>query len=51
MDFYNLFTIYVVKVMESIADIPSELQCMSYLENSSQLPVREVLVILPFDFF
>ena len=46
MDFYNFFTIYVVKVKESIADIPTELQCLSDLENPSQLPVWEVLVIL-----
>ena len=43
MDFHNFYTIYVLKVMESIADISTELQCLSDLENPSQLPVREVL--------
>ena len=39
-------TIYVkFKVKESIADIPTELPCPSDLQNKSQLPVREVLVI------
>ena len=38
-EFYNLFTIFVVKVKESIADIPTELRCLSDLENLSQLPV------------
>ena len=32
--------------MESIADIPIELPCSSDLENPSQFPVREVLMIL-----
>ena len=53
MDFHNFFTIYVIKVKESIADIPIELSCLSDLdlENPSQLSVREVLVILSYIFF
>ena len=51
MDFYNFFTIYVVKVKESTADIPTELRCLSDLENPSKLPVWEVLVILSYEFF
>ena len=39
MNFHNFFTIYVFKVKESIADIPTELRCSSDLENPSQLPV------------
>ena len=50
MDFYNFFTIYVVKVKESIADILTELLCLIDLENPNQLPVREVLVILSYKF-
>ena len=48
MDFWNVFTIYVVKVRKSIADIPTELRCLSDLGNASQLPVWEVLVIVSF---
>ena len=51
MDFHNFFTIYVFKVKESIADIPTELPCLSDLDNPSQLPVREVLMILSYIFF
>ena len=51
MDFHNFYTIYVFKVKESIADIPTELPCLSGLENPSQLPVREVLVILSYKFW
>ena len=43
MDFHNFFSIYVFKVKESIADIPSELLCLGDLENPGQLPVQEVL--------
>ena len=50
MDFHNFYTIYVLKVKESIADIPTELRCLSDLENPSQLPVREVLMILSYEF-
>ena len=50
MDFHNFYTVYVYKVKESIADIPTELPCLSDLENPSQLPVREVLMILPYEF-
>ena len=51
MDFHNFFTIYVVKVMESIAYIPTELRCLSDLTNPSHLPVWEVLVILSYNFW
>ena len=50
MDFYNFNSIYVFKVKESIADIPTELPCLSDLENPSQLTVREVLMILSYKF-
>ena len=50
MDFYNFFTIYVVKIKETIADIPTELRYLSDLENPSQLPVWVVLVILSYEF-
>ena len=50
MDFHNFFIIYVFKVKESIADIPTELPCLSDLENPSQLPVRKVLMILSYKF-
>ena len=50
MDFHNFFTIYVFKVKKSIADIPTELPFLGDLENSSQLPVREVLMILSYNF-
>ena len=43
MDFNNFFTIYVFEVKESIADIPTELPCLSDFENSGQLPVQWVL--------
>ena len=46
MDFHNFYTIYVFKVKKSIANIPIELPCLSDLENPSQLPVWEVLMIL-----
>ena len=48
MDFHNFYTIHVFKVKEYNADIPTELPCLSDLENSSQLPVREVLMILSY---
>ena len=50
MDFHNFYIVYVYKVKESIADIPTELPCLSDLENPSQLPVREVLMILSYKF-
>ena len=50
MDFHNFDTVYVFKVKESIADIPTELPCLRHLENPSQLPVREVLMILSYEF-
>ena len=51
MDFHNFDTVYVFKVEESIADISTELPCLRDLENPSQLPVREVLMILSYEFF
>ena len=50
MDFNNFDIVYVFKVEKSIADIPTELSCLSDLENPSQLPVREVLMILSYKF-
>ena len=50
MDFHNFYIVYVYKVKESIADISTELPCLSDLENPSQLPVREVLMILFYKF-
>ena len=50
MDFHNFYIVYVYKVEESIADIPTELPRLSDLENPSQLPVREVLMILSHKF-
>ena len=50
MDFHNFDTVYVLKVEESIADISTELPCLRDLENSSKLPVREVLMILSYEF-
>ena len=51
MDFHNFYTVYVYKVKKSIVDIPTELPCLSDLENPSQLPVQEVLMILSHKFF
>ena len=51
MDIHNFDIVYVLKVEESIADISTELPCLRDLENQSQLPVREVLMILSYDFF
>ena len=48
MDFHNFYTSYVFNVKESTADIPTELPCLSDLENQSQLPVRKVLMILSY---
>ena len=42
-DFLNFFTIYVFEGKESIADIPTELQCSGDQKNPSQLPVPAVL--------
>ena len=50
MDFHNFNIVYVFKVEESIADISSKLPCLRDLENPSQLPVREVLMILSYEF-
>ena len=50
MDFHNFDSVYVFKGKESIADISTELPCLRDLENPSQLPVREVLMILSYEF-
>ena len=50
MDIHNFDTVYVFKVEEFIADISTELPCLRDLENPSQLPVREVLMILSYEF-
>ena len=50
MDFHNFDIVYVFKVEESIADISTELPCLRDLENPSQLPVQEVLMILSYKF-
>ena len=50
MDFHNFVIVYVFKVEESIADISTELPCLRDLENPSQLPVLEVLMILSYVF-
>ena len=39
MDFHHFYIIYVFKVQESTADIPTELPCSTDLEIPSQLPV------------
>ena len=49
-DFHDFFTIYVVEVKEFIIDILTELRCLSDLDNPSQLPVWEVLMILSYEF-
>ena len=46
MNFHNFYPIHVFKDKESTADIPTELPCLSDLENPSQLPVLKVLMIL-----
>ena len=51
MDFHNFFTIYVFEVKEFIVDILTELRCLSDLDNPSQLPVWEVLIILSHEYF
>ena len=43
MIFRNFWTIYVFDVREFISDIHTELPCLCDLENSSELPVQEVL--------
>ena len=40
MNCWNFQTIHVFEVRESIADISTELLCLSYLENLGQLPVQ-----------
>ena len=40
---WNFQTIHVFEVRESIADISTELPCLSYLENLGQLPVQGYL--------
>ena len=43
INFWNFQTIHVFEVRESIADISTELPCLSYLENLGQLPVHGYL--------
>ena len=50
MDFHNWNIVNVFKVDESIADIFTERLCLRDLENPNQLPVREVLMILSYEF-
>ena len=50
MDFHNIDTVHVFKVEESIADMFTDLPCLRNLENLSKLPVREVLMILSYEF-
>ena len=45
MNFHNIFTIYVFMVMDSFADISTELPCMGDLENPEQLPVLGVFKV------
>ena len=49
INFWNFFSIYVF-VSESICYIPTKLPCLSDLENSGQLLVQEVLMILSYTF-
>ena len=41
--FWNFHTIRVFEIRESIADISTELPCLSNLENPGKLPVQNVL--------
>ena len=50
MNFHNFYPIYVFKDKEFTVDIPTELPRLSDLENPSQLPVWEVLMILSYEF-
>ena len=43
MNFRNFHTIRVFEIRESIADISTELPCLSDLENPGKLPVQDVL--------
>ena len=43
MNFWNVHTILVLQVRESIADIFIELPCLGNLENPGKLPVQDVL--------
>ena len=51
MDFHNFYTILVLDVIESTVDNPTELPCLSDLENPSQLRVRKVLMLLSYKLF
>ena len=42
---WNVFTIHVFEVEESIADVPTQLLCLGDLENLGQLPVLEVFEV------
>ena len=50
INFWNFFSIHVFEVKKSIADIPTELPCLSNLENPGQLPVQKVLMIASYEF-
>ena len=43
LNFWNFHTIRVFEVRESIADISTELLCLSNLENPGKLPVQDAL--------
>ena len=43
MNFWNFYTIRVIEVRESIADISTELPCLDNLENPGKLPVQDVI--------
>ena len=45
ISFWNFFTVYVFKVKESIADIPTELPRSDDLKNLGQRPVLEVFEV------
>ena len=42
-EFLKFFTIRVIEVRESIADISTELPCSDNLENPGKLPVQDVI--------
>ena len=42
MDFHNFSTIYVFEVKESIVDIPTQLRCLSDLENQVNFRLERI---------
>ena len=42
MNFHNFFSILVLEVKKSFADITTELPCLIDLNNTDQLPVLQV---------